>query len=175
MLMMIWVLVPCGLVGTYQRFGISTEDGDIMFLRNAGTYQLVYTVPKPRRTSSEFVLHYVRLKLVRRFIVICGRYINNRVSSVLIYLQWCIVISKRWERSGGAVFKTGIFRKGLRKTMKKHSQYRLYFSLGDFHTNVIRMRCLFYVASMFVQCTVFDSAMQIKSYMRDNIRNSNNS
>jgi hypothetical protein len=31
--MLFWVVMPCGLVGRYQRFG-DPENGDSMFLRN---------------------------------------------------------------------------------------------------------------------------------------------
>jgi hypothetical protein len=38
-----------GMVTWEYKF--STEDGDSMFLQNAGIYRWVYTVPKPRITS----------------------------------------------------------------------------------------------------------------------------
>jgi hypothetical protein len=41
MMMFFWVLGPC-----------KAEDGDGMFLQNVGIYRRVYTVPKPRRTTS---------------------------------------------------------------------------------------------------------------------------
>jgi hypothetical protein len=41
-----------------------TEDGDSMFLRNVGIYQLVYTAPKPRRISSTS-RHYIRIQMNR--------------------------------------------------------------------------------------------------------------
>jgi hypothetical protein len=58
MMMFFWVLVPCRLISRYKRFGETyclhlqgcPEDGDRMFLQNAGIYQQVYIAPKPRRT-----------------------------------------------------------------------------------------------------------------------------
>jgi hypothetical protein len=60
MMLFFWVLVPYRLIGRYQRFGETyflhfqacLEDGDNMFLRNAGIYRRVYTTQNPRRTSS---------------------------------------------------------------------------------------------------------------------------
>jgi hypothetical protein len=52
MTMLFWVLAPCILVGRCQCQSFSTEEGDNMFLRNAGIYRQVYKAPKSRRTSS---------------------------------------------------------------------------------------------------------------------------
>jgi hypothetical protein len=43
-----WVFAS--YIRTVSNF--SPEDGDSMFLRNAGIYRRVYTAPNPRRTSS---------------------------------------------------------------------------------------------------------------------------
>jgi hypothetical protein len=54
MLMLVfWVITPCGLVGRYQRF-CRAEGGDSrpMFLRNVGISPQVHTALKPRRTTS---------------------------------------------------------------------------------------------------------------------------
>jgi hypothetical protein len=42
MMLLFWVVTPCGLVGRHQRFGetyfLSTEDGGSTFLRNVVIY-----------------------------------------------------------------------------------------------------------------------------------------
>jgi hypothetical protein len=66
MMMLFWVLAPCGLVGRRQLFGetyclhlqdFSPEDGDSMFIRNVGIYFstiLERKVPKPFKMFSSF-------------------------------------------------------------------------------------------------------------------------
>jgi hypothetical protein len=49
-MMMFWVVTSCGLVGRYP------EDGDGMFLRNAGIYLQAHTASQPKRTSSDCVV-----------------------------------------------------------------------------------------------------------------------
>jgi hypothetical protein len=61
MLMLVfWVVTPCGLVRRYHRFGgtytSGPEDGGRMFLRNIGVYLKVHTALQPRRPTSTFYL-----------------------------------------------------------------------------------------------------------------------
>jgi hypothetical protein len=49
MMLFFWILAPC-----------RAEDGDNMFLRNAGVYRRVYMAPKPRTISSFiYLLHFI--------------------------------------------------------------------------------------------------------------------
>jgi hypothetical protein len=60
MMLVFWVVTPCGLVGRYQHFGgmyytaffFSPEDEGSMFLRNAGIYLQVHMALLPRRPTS---------------------------------------------------------------------------------------------------------------------------
>lgn len=57
MILLLWILTPCGLVGTYnvaEKYNVSTfrvEDGDSMFLQNVVIYPRVYLVSQLKRTS----------------------------------------------------------------------------------------------------------------------------
>jgi hypothetical protein len=63
MILSFWVLAPVN-VNILERHTVCTfspEDGDSLFLRNAGIYRRVYTAPKPRRTvlsSSSLLLKH---------------------------------------------------------------------------------------------------------------------
>jgi hypothetical protein len=52
------VVTPCGLAGTYQRFRgahFSPEDGGSMFLRNVDIYPPVHTESQARGPTSTYV------------------------------------------------------------------------------------------------------------------------
>jgi hypothetical protein len=50
MMLVFWVVTPCGLVDRYQHF--SPEDEGSMFLQNNGLYLHVHTALQPRRPTS---------------------------------------------------------------------------------------------------------------------------
>jgi hypothetical protein len=53
MLMFFWVVMPCRLVGRYQRFGETNCLHPVIYLR-------VYTVSHPRRTSARYLVLFFR-------------------------------------------------------------------------------------------------------------------
>jgi hypothetical protein len=72
MMVLSWVLVPCGFVGRFQRCG---ENGGNMFLRNVGIEQRNHMASKPNKTSasntdkSQTLSHYSqRMVLGKLFI-----------------------------------------------------------------------------------------------------------
>jgi hypothetical protein len=64
-----WVVTPCGILGTYKRFGETycPEDGGSIFLRNVGIYIQVHTALQPRKTNIDIInaiqiLHVISCK-----------------------------------------------------------------------------------------------------------------
>jgi hypothetical protein len=51
MMLFLWDLTPRKLVGGYQLFIFSPEDGNSMFLRSVGIYPRVYTASELKTTT----------------------------------------------------------------------------------------------------------------------------